>query len=74
MYFVDDYRYRLFLVEPSWTSDIFLPRNVPFLLRLCSLTLHDIRLTTRGRRGFMFRVFFFVFYVFVMVSNAVDTM
>ena len=41
----------------------FCLRNVPFLLLLCSLTLHDTLLTTRGRRAF-----------FAMVSNAFDTL
>ena len=39
---------------------------------LTSLTLHDTLLTTRGRRGFIVPVFFFVF--FVMSSNVCDTM
>ena len=69
--FFDDYRYRLILLEPSLTSDLFFfffDCNVPLLQRpffylLCSLTLHDTWLTTRGRRGFFVLVFSWFFFL-----------
>ena len=56
---VDDYRYRLFCVVPPWTSELDFFTQRPFLTSVVFLTLHDILLTTRGRRGFIVLVFFF---------------
>ena len=66
----DDYRCRLFLVDPSWTSEIlfFFLTQRSFLTSVVFLTLHDTLLTTRGRRGFI------VFCLFLMSSNVDDTM
>ena len=58
--FVDGYRYRFFLVKPSWTPDTdFFFTQRPILTSVVFLTLHDTLLTTRGRGGFIFLFSYF---------------
>ena len=57
----------------STITDIVFFCGGPFLTSVVFLTLHGTLLTTRGRRGFTVLVFFVCFFLFAMVSNAVDT-